>query len=284
MERILVTGGAGFIGSNLVEKLKSLGYDIIVIDNYSTGKVENHIDGVKYINGCTVNIEDIMKGKEIDVVFHLAEYSRIVSSFTDISTVWKSNSLGTWNVLEFCKKRNIKIIYSGSSTRFALEGVLHSPYAFTKSKSAELIKGYKIWYNLKYAICYFYNVFGNRYDSKHIPGEESVISVFEKQYKANKPLTICGNGHQRRSFTYVDDIVDGLIKAWKYKYNEEFQLNNPNGYSILEIANMFCDNIKHIAPRPGDRATSITTNNNARELLNWKTTIDITEWIEKIKH
>jgi len=284
-ENILVTGGAGFIGTALVKELFTRQYNIFVLDDYSSGfKPQNHIPGVTYIEGHTVKIEKYFKDININVVFHLGEYSRIATSFDDIERVWKSNSCGTFHVVNFCKKRNAKIIYAGSSTRFAEEGVNHSPYSYTKSNGAELIKNYFEWYGLKYAICYFYNVFGYGYDSSSVPGYESVVSVFEKQYKADKSLTICGSGYQRRAFTYVNDIVAGLLKAWKYNKNEEFQLNNTKEYSILEIAKMFSNNIIYVDDRPGDRATSITTNNNARELLNWETTMDINEWIDNIKN
>jgi len=280
MSKILVTGGAGFVGTHLVSKLISLGHEVIVVDNYSSGKESNHIKSAVYINNHTSNIDFNTK---YDVVFHLGEYSRIATSFDDIAEVWKSNSEGSFNILELCRKYGTKIVYAGSSTRFAEEGVSHSPYAFTKAKTAELIKNYSDWYGLNYAICYFYNVFGPGYDSSPIPGYESVISVFEKQFKNGEPLTICGDGFQRRSFTYVDDIVNGLIKAWEYDKNIEVQLNNPKEFSILEIAKMFTDNIIHIPARLGDRSTSITTNNNAREKLGWNSTMGIAEWIKNIK-
>lgn len=285
MKNILVTGGAGFIGTNLIKRLKSEGYKITSIDSYIAGKVENHVNGVDYIR---LNTKDFNKNNQLyyskfDVVFHLGEYSRIVSSFDDINEVWLSNSLGTFNMVEYCRMNKVKLIYAGSSTKFADEGVNHSPYAFTKSKSADLIKNYGDWYGLEYAICYFYNVFGEGYDSSPVNGYESVISIFDKQYKRREPLTICGDGTQSRSFTYVGDIVDGLIKSWKHKENGEYQLNNENVYTILEIAKMFSNNITFIPSRKGDRLTSTSTNNNSRELLGWETTKNIDEWIKMLK-
>jgi len=277
--KILVTGGAGFVGSHLVKRLLTEGHTVVSVDDYSSGKESNHHEGVTYLNLHTKHLVP----EKYDVVFHLGEYSRIATSFDDIEQVWKSNSYGAFKVLELCRKYNTKIIYAGSSTRFAEEGINHSPYAFTKAKTAELVKNYSEWYDLDYAICYFYNVFGPGNDTSPVPGYESVVSVFEKQYNSGKPLTICGSGHQRRSFTYVGDIVDGLIRAWKYEKNIEVQLNNPKEFSILEIAQMFTDDIIHIPSRPGDRSTSVTTNNDAREKLGWETTKSIEEWIEKIK-
>lgn len=284
MSNILVTGGAGFVGSNLIKRLVLEQHNVTSIDDYSAGKKENHHPGVTYIDSHTMYINNDMLSNKYDVVFHLGEYSRIATSFDDIERVWNSNSLGSFKVLEFCKKHKIKIVYAGSSTKFAAEGTNHSPYTFTKAKTVELIQNYSTWYNLPYAICYFYNVFGPGYDSSPVPGYESVISIFEKQWKNNQPLTVCGSGSQRRSFTYVDDIVDGLIRSWKYEDNIEVQLNNYNDYSILEIATMFGSDIKFIPVRPGDRKNSASTNNNAREKLNWSTTMDVKDWILKIKN
>lgn len=282
--KILVTGGAGFIGTHLVKKLKTLGHEIIVIDDYSSGKKSNKIEGVKYYQVNTSNL-DIIEHKltNIDIVFHFAEYSRIATSYDEIERVWLSNNTGSFKVVNFCKKNNIKIVYAGSSTKFVDEGFRHSPYSFTKYTTSELVKGYGEWYNLPYAICYFYNVFGEGYDTAPVEGYECVVSIFEKQYKNDQPLTVCGDGSHKRAFTYIDDVIDGLIKAWEYPENIEVQLNNPNSYSILELAQMFDHKIKHIPDRPGDRKECVTTNNYAREKLNWDSTMNVDEWIEKIK-
>ncbi len=169
MSKILVTGGAGFIGYNLIKRLKKEGHKIIVIDDYSSGKKSNHIKDVEYIEIETKDINNLPLDTDdfygFNVVFHLGEYSRIATSYEDINKVWYSNSLGTYEVASYCKNNKIKMVYAGSSTKFAEEGVNHSPYTFTKNKSAELIKNYGKWYNLKYTICYFYNVFGDRYDT-----------------------------------------------------------------------------------------------------------------------
>jgi UDP-glucose 4-epimerase len=283
-DKILVTGGAGFIGSNLTKLLLKLNYDVIVIDNYSSGKKSNHVSGAKYIELDTADLNTVIDDiNDVNAVFHLAEYSRIVPSFDNITELWKSNLIGSFNVINFCKNMGIKLVYAGSSTKFAEESVNHSPYSFAKYVISELIKNYGEWFGLKYSICYFYNVFGDGYDSSAVPGYESVISVFEKQYKAGKPLTICGDGSQKRSFTYVDDIVKGLIDSYKYEHNIEVQLNNENEYTILEIAKMFKDDVLFIPPRRGDRHLSQTTNNNARQLLKWNTTINVDEWIKRIK-
>lgn len=285
MSNILVTGGAGFVGTNLVRQLLSLGHTVHSVDDYSAGKKQNHIEGAIYHHSCTSEINNIQFQIDFDYVYHLAEYSRITPSFEFIEQVWKSNCLGTFQVLEFCRNNKVKkIVYAGSSTKFAPEGVGHSPYSFTKSQSVELLKNYHKWYELEYSICYFYNVFGPHYDSSPVVGYESVVSVFEKQYKSQKPLTIFGDGEQKRSFTFVGDIVDGLMKSCYYENSEEFQLNNRTKYTINQIAKMFKDDIIYLPSRKGDRRDSSSIDNKSRELLNWSTTVDVSQWIKEIKN
>ncbi len=279
---VLVTGGAGFIGTNLIMALAKEGHNVTSIDNYCSGQKKNHQEGVEYLIGHTKDISSICENRPFDVVFHLGEHSKIVPSFREIREVWKSNSEGTFNVLEFCRKREIKVVYAGSSTRFAKEGEGHSPYSFTKSKNCDLIKCYANWYGLRYAICYFYNVFGPYQDTCD-NGYETVVSIFEKQYAKGQPLTVCGSGLQTRCFTYVGDIVNGLMKAWKFQGNEEFQLNNKNQYSVLEVAKMFCDNINFIEARPGDRSESSSDCIKSILLLEWKTTMNVDEWVSSVK-
>ena len=281
---ILVTGGAGFVGSNLVKRLKNETHNVVVIDNYSAGKHENEIADVTYINDHTKNINNIVLPFNPDVVFHLGEYSRIHPSFNEYERVWNYNTVGTFEVVNFCMKRNIKIIYAASSTRFASEGIDHSPYSLTKSMSIDLVKGFAKWYGLNYAICYFYNVFGPGHDSSPVPGYESVISIFERQYKNNQSLTIVGDGEQQRMFTYVEDVVDGLIKSWKYETNDEFDLVNPiKSYKIIGIAKMFSDNIVFVESRKGDRVNSDPqAYDDTCKKLNWKPMISIENWIKEL--
>ena len=282
---VLITGGAGFVGSNLVKRLKKEGNNIVVIDNYSAGKHENEIEGVIYIDDHTKNINKITLPFQPEIVYHLGEYSRIHPSFIDYEKVWQYNTVGTFEVVNYCKKHNIKIVYAASSTKFAKEGTDHSPYSLTKAMSIDLVKAFAKWYNLKYSICYFYNVFGPGYDSSPVEGFESVISIFEKQYKNGQPLTITGDGQQQRFFTYVDDIVDGLIKSSTHYENDEFELGNPiKSYTILDVARMFSDNIKFIEARKGDRSDSVMPNYEETCIkLNWKPTISVEEWVKKLK-
>ena len=260
-KRILVTGGAGFIGSNLVNSLinKNLAKKIIVLDNYSSGTKKNHINNkkVEYIKGDTKNINKIDKivNSKFDLVFHLAEFSRIVQSFQYFEDCWESNMQGTKKVIELALKKKAKFVYSASSSKFGnKENEFLSPYAWTKAKNVELIKCYREWYGLEYVISYFYNVYGpNQIRNNHM---SAVIGIFENQYINNFPLTVVSPGNQKRDFTHVYDIVDGFIKAGFYKKNQEYQLASGKLYTILQVAKMFKSNIKMIPERPGERFSS----------------------------
>ena len=280
-KNILVTGGAGFVGTNLVKRLKVLGYNITVIDNLSFGKESNYIDGVTYIKDHTKNIFELNLPK-LDLIFHLGEYSKITPSYEEIDTVFDLNIKGSFNILEYARANNIPIVYAASSTRLAMEGDGHSPYSFFKSLIVQLIKNYGDWYGLKYSICYFYNVYGEHHDTCDT-GWETVISIFEKQYKANKSLTIVGDGTQRRDFTYVGDIVNGLIEASKVLANDEYQLGSGTDYSILEVAKMFSDNIQFVGERPGDRKYGRANVEETMQKLNWKPTRQLVDWVKQIK-
>ena len=260
-KRILITGGAGFIGSNLVNSLinKNLAKKIIVLDNYSSGTKKNHINNkkVEYIKGDTKNINKIDKivNSKFDLVFHLAEFSRIVQSFQYFEDCWESNMQGTKKVIELALKKKAKFVYSASSSKFGnKENEFLSPYAWTKAKNVELIKCYREWYGLEYVISYFYNVYGpNQIRNNHM---SAVIGIFENQYINNYPLTVVSPGNQKRDFTHVYDIVDGFIKAGFYKKNQEYQLASGKLYTILQVAKMFKSDIKMIPERPGERFSS----------------------------
>lgn len=278
---ILVTGGAGFVGTNLVIKLSELGHDVVVIDNLSYGKRENYIDNVTYIEGHTKDIFNY-KLPKLDLIFHLGEYSKIAPSYSEIDDVFDLNIKGSFKVLSYATQNNIPVIYAASSTRLAVEGDNHSPYSFFKSIIVQLIKNYSEWYGLKYSICYFYNVYGPYQDTCN-NGWETVVSIFEKQYKSGKPLTITGSGNQRRDFTYVGDIVNGLILASEALCNDEYQLGSGVDYSILEVAKMFSDNIKFIEPRPGDRQFSRADVDTTFKKLKWKPEMNLISWIQQVK-
>jgi UDP-glucose 4-epimerase len=282
MSNILITGGCGFVGTNLVKQLYKEGNNIIVIDNYFAGKHENEIEGVIYINDHTKNILTIDLPFKPDLIFHLGEYSKITPSYNEIDTVFDLNILGSFAILEYVKKYNIPIVYAASSTRLALEGENHSPYSFFKSTIVQLLKNYSEWFGSKYSICYFYNVYGEHQDTCN-NGWETVISIFEKQMKKNQPLTVVGDGSQRRDFTYVGDIVRGLIQASKKLKNEEYQLGSGEDFSILEVAKMFSNNITFIPERKGDRKYSKANVEDTFNKLGWKPEMNLKKWINYIK-
>ncbi len=280
---ILVTGGAGFIGSHLIERLVAdSNNQVISLDNYFTGKIENHIPGAEYRKGHTKDIETLIPEKP-DLVYHLGEYSRVEKSFEDVSVVWDLNIVGTFHVLEFCRKKEVKIVYAGSSTKFGDGGIGRdqSPYAWTKATNTDLVKNYGEWFGLDYAITYFYNVYGGREISE---GEYSTImAIFKKQYLSGKPLRVVSPGSQRRNFTHVDDIVNGLILVGEKGHGDEYGLGATESYSILEIAEMFGGQIEMLPERAGNRMDSKLDIRRSTQELSWQATHKITDYINDIK-
>ena len=237
-KKILVTGGAGFVGSHLCERLLSLGNKVISLDNYFTGSKDNHIEGAKYIKGDTKDIFKLIDFTP-DIIYHLGEYSRVEQSFEDMRIVYEYNKIGTFEVLEFVRKTGAKLIYAGSSTKFGDGGIARntSPYAWTKASNTELVINYGNWYGINYAITYFYNVYGPREIST---GKyATLIALFKEKMKKGKPLTIVSPGTQKRNFTHIDDIVDGLILVGQDGYGDEFGIGSDEAFSIIEVAEMF---------------------------------------------
>jgi UDP-glucose 4-epimerase len=278
-KKILVTGGVGFIGSNLIEELvKEISNNVYSLDNYFTGKKENHIKGANYIEGSTKDINELVKF-EPDLIYHLGEYSRVEQSFLDVPIVWEYNVLGTFKVLEFCRKYNIKIVYAGSSTKFSSDGDGRnlSPYAWTKATNTELIKNYGKWFSLPYAITYFYNVYGPREISQ---GKyATLIAIFKQKRKEGKPLTVVSPGTQKRNFTHVNDIVEGLLVVGEKGESDNFGLGAPESYSVLEIAKMFEGDIEMLPARKGNRMDSTIDVTRSKE-LGWKSKITIKDYIK----
>lgn len=254
--KILVTGGAGFIGSNLCEQLsKDSNNKVYSLDNYSTGTKDNHVDNVVYLEGETKDIDDIINFNP-DYLYHLGEYSRVEQSFDDIELVWKYNKTGLFSVLQFVRKSGSKLIYAGSSTKFGDGGLgrSQSPYAWTKATNTELVENYGAWFGVKYAIVYFYNVYGKREIST---GKyATLIALFKEKVKNGQLLTVVAPGTQRRNFTHVDDIVEGLILVGEQGYGDEFGIGCKESFTVLEVAKMFGGEVKMLPERKGNRLTA----------------------------
>tara|TARA_Y100000590_G_scaffold136193_1_gene155900 strand:- start:572 stop:1459 length:888 start_codon:yes stop_codon:yes gene_type:complete len=266
IKKILVTGGAGFVGTNLIHLLlKKTKHKILSIDDYSSGSKKNHIKNrrVKYIRGDTKNISQILKNpKDIISVFHFGEFARIYQSFIKMNECISSNSVGTKAVFNYCLKNKIKLIYSATSASLGNKGNDKnlSPYAFTKAKNLELLENLKKWFNFKYEVIYFYNVYGPHQICK---GDmATVIGIFEYHYKLKKPLPVVKPGTQTRRFTHIHDTVEICYQAWKRKLCRHYSIANHKTYSILDVAKMFNTRIRYLPKRPGERYASALTNKN----------------------
>lgn len=284
MQNILITGGAGFIGSNLIKSLREQHphLKITVLDNYFTGKPENHVAGVEYYRGHTWEADHIFHNHTFDTVFHFGEYSRIVKSFDDIDYVQRSILAGTPIILDLCRKWNAKLIYSASSSKFGNKGKDEnlSPYSWCKAKMVELIKNYGEWYGLNYEICYFFNVYG---PGQIMEGDyATVIGIFEKQTNSGKKCTVVEPGTQTRDFTHVQDIINGLIKAADKNLNHEWFLRSGINISIIDVAKQFGD-WELIPERRGERLTSTEFDNDTAVLLDWQPEHKLEDWIQHIK-
>ena len=283
---ILVTGGAGFVGTNLIKLLiKKTNYNIISLDDYSSGYKINHIKNskVKYLKGKTSNINSLIKNpSKIKSIFHFGEFARIYQSFLKMNECIESNTIGTNAVFNFCLKHNIKLIYSATSASLGNKGNDKnlSPYAFTKSKNLELLENLKKWFNFKYEVIYFYNVYGPHQICK---GQMStVIGIFEDHYKRRKPLPVVKPGTQTRRFTHIDDTVSVCYSAWKKNLCRHYSIANKKSHSILEVAKMFNTKIKFLPKRAGERyASAIINKNLSNKMYKYFGHIKLKDYIEE---
>jgi UDP-glucose 4-epimerase len=276
--RALVTGGAGFIGTNLVKRLLSDGYEVIVFDNYSTGFRENQINGCRYAD-IDIREDFVNFSEDVDVIFHMAALPRIGPSFETPTESIDVNVKGTANVLEYARITETPVVYAGSSSFWG--GVYKNPYTFSKWQGEELCKMYEKIYGLNVTVCRFYNVYGN-----HMPTEGSyrtVLPIFLEQYKNNEPLTITDDGNQRRDFTHVDDIVDAMMRVVKLnKWGSVFELGRGKNHSIKEVVKMFPDaEWRFIDPIPGESRNTLCKSQLARKKLRWEPKINLDEWIKE---
>jgi UDP-glucose 4-epimerase len=279
MKKILVTGGAGFIGSHLCKRLSlNKNNEVYSLDNYFTGSKDNHIDNVTYIDGSTSDISTLIDFIP-NMVYHLGEYSRVEQSFDDIEKVWKYNKDGIFAVLEFVRKAGCKILYAGSSTKFGDGGLGRSasPYAWTKATNTELVQNYGVWFNVPYAITYFYNVYGDR--EIQTGKYATLIALFKEKMKNNKPLTIVSPGTQKRNFTHIDDIINGLILVGENGYGDNFGIGSSEAFTINEIGEMFGGEIEMLDERKGNRMTADVISDKTKA-LGWKPTKSIKDYID----
>ena len=262
---LVVTGGAGFVGSNLISfLLKKTKYKLISLDNYSSGSKKNHVINkrIKYFKCHTKEVNQILNRfkSKINAIFHFGEFSRIYQSFNNMNECIQSNTIGSNAIFDFCLKNNIKLIYSATSASLGNHGKDKnlSPYAFTKSKNIEFLENLKRWFNFKYEVIFFYNVYGPNQIREGTMS--TVIGIFENCYLKKKPMPVVKPGSQSRRFTHIDDTINACYKAWKLNKSRYYSISNKKSYSIIEVAKLFNSKIKFLPPRKGERFASALTN------------------------
>jgi UDP-glucose 4-epimerase len=297
--KCLVTGGAGFIGTNLIKRLIKEGYEVVSVDNYSTGKKENHQKGCQYFDydissehtlGIYVDHGSYPSWRELDydIIFHVGALARIQPSLVNPMKNIKNNVLSTLHMIELARKNNTPVVYAGSSSKH--HAPYGSPYAWSKWSGEQLCQLYNECYDLPTAVCRFYNVYGPH---QLLDGDyATVLGIFERQYGNNETLTITSDGEQRRDFTHVDDIVSGLIKCGRSllipnEYNskvsgEEFELGSGVNYSINEVADMFGKDYprEYIPKRKGEYDKTLCTDDNAHRLLGWTPKENLEDYVK----
>lgn len=280
MLNVLVIGGAGFVGSHLCRALVSEGHVVTCFDNYFTGKRDAQIESVNYVEGETFNICNTLSELDFDLVYHLGEYSRVEQSFEDVDLVFRYNTQSLPEVLKFCRLKDSKIIYAGSSTKFGDNGgnQLESPYAWTKSKNTELVKVYCDWFDMKYAITYFYNVYGN---SEISEGKyATLIGKYLHLYKqGNRELPVVLPGNQRRNFTDVEDIINALVLIGIAGNGDGFGIGSDLSYSVLEVVELFGCSPLYLPERKGNRLSAPVISEKTKQ-LGWEAKGDLKSYIE----
>ena len=274
--KVLVTGGAGFVGTNLIKQLLKEGHQVISVDNYHTGLKSNHQPGAQYVEFDIRNIDDYSSWGEIDIVYHLAAIARIQPSFKEPYDYFTTNANATFKIAKYCSEKNIPLVFAGSSSHWS--GKFKNPYTFSKDVSEEIIQLFQKHYGLKASIARFYNVYGPHHLKEG--GYCTVIGKWEKCIEEQKPLTIYGNGNKRRDFTHIDDIVSALILInEKQAWGHMFELGRGKNYSIKEIASMFQTDIIYEDDKPGEADITLCTDTVAKEVLGWEAKLDISDYI-----
>jgi len=276
--RIIVTGGAGFVGTNLCKKLVELGHEVTSIDNYSTGKKENHIEGVRYENFNIRNIHDYkwVYNEHPDIIFHMAAIARIQPSFEQPKKYFTTNVNGTLEIADYCAKNNIPLIYAGSSSHHS--GKFKNPYTFSKDIGEEIIQLYQEHYDLKASIVRFYNVYGPHQLTEG--GYTTLIGRWLNNIEKGIECEIYGDGNQRRDFTHVDDIINALMLIQeKQAYGHNFELGRGKNYSVNEVAQILGINPIYKPAKPGEARNTLNIDRLAIDMLGWKPKINLEDYL-----
>lgn len=283
---ILVTGGAGFIGSHLCERLSREGNRVISLDNYFTGTRENHVEGVEYREGHTKDIA-VLVPETPDIIYHLGEYSRVHASIEEPALVWDMNMVGTQAVLEFARQKGSKLVYAASSTKSESthvasggEGRDMSPYTWAKATNVDLITQYGAWYQLPHAIVYFYNVYGPRERAWGNYG--TLIETFRQNYIEGRPHKVNAPGTQTRAFTHVGDTVEGIILVGETGSGDGYNISSKDVHSIVEVAEMYGGDIE-MNPQTKTSRSSVADDTSKIESLGWKQQHSLKNYIEEVK-
>jgi UDP-glucose 4-epimerase len=283
LKKVLVTGGCGFIGHALTLELIKKGYDVDVIDNLSIGKEAKIPEGCNFLGG-DIRGMDNQNGRPYTYIFHLAALSRIQPSFQNPTLTFSVNVDGTKKVVEHAYQNKSKLIYAGSSSRW--HNPMLSPYAMSKHMGEEWIKMYKGVYDLNGEIVRFYNVYGEgELVDSHMA---AVIGLWRGQVKKNYPITIIGDGKQRRDFTHIDDIVDGLIRVAESNKGHEdaWELGTGKNYSINEVADMFKEKFNcvkvYMSEQKGNYRETLRVNSDAIDILGWQPKDKLKEYINEL--
>lgn len=285
---ILVTGGAGFIGSHLCERLAKEGHKVISLDNYFTGSRENHVAGVDYREGHTKDIEKYVP-ETPDLIYHLGEYSRVAKSLEEPNLVFDLNIVGTFGVLEFWRKRKCKLVYAGSSTKMVgarednVVGRDLAPYTWMKAANSDLVQNYARWYDLPYAITYFYNVYGPG-ERAEVGGYGTVVETFKQNCIQGKPHEVRSPGTQKRAFTYIDDTIDGIILVGEKGEGDGYGIAAKEQFTLLDLAHLFGGGVTMLPPTPTTRSEAGDVDTSKIESLGWQQKKTLPEYIEESKN
>ena len=281
---ILVTGGAGFIGSHLCERLAKDGHRVISLDNYFTGSKDNHMPGVEYREGHTKDIAKHVP-EDPDIIYHLGEYSRVRHSLAEPSVTFDLNLMGTIGVLEYWREKRCKLVYAGSSTKFTyraedgVEGKNLAPYTWSKSAMSELVIQYARWFELPYAIVYFYNVYGPRERGDQYG---TLIEILHQNWLSGITHRIAGSGGQKRAFTHVLDTVNGIVLVGEHGAGDEYGICAKETYSLLDAARMFGGHLEYSTPTKSTRSSE-AVDTTKMKMLGWRQQHTLLRYIEEIK-